>query len=123
MLFGGDRKSGLAPRISSAVTASSTPPGERGSSRTVPVIATLVSCVSRPKAAHVSSDTSFLDTTPCTLPVPSLSTTNAIFPLDRVVTTQPRTMTVSPTCSRSSLIRTAVMPIVSGGLAAGSVPL
>ena len=93
------------------MTASSTPPGERGSSRTTPVTATLASWVSAPKAAQAASATSFLDRTPCTVPVPSRSTRNAILPLDRVVTTQPRTVTVSPTCARSSLIRTAVMPV------------
>ncbi len=111
MLFGGDRDSrGSRPAARGPVTASSTPPGERGSSRTVPVSATLASWVSAPNALQASSGTSFLDRTPCTLPVPSRSTTNAILPLDRVVTTQPRTVTVSPTCPRSSLIWTAVMP-------------
>jgi hypothetical protein len=32
-------------------------------------------------------------------------------PLDRVVTTQPRKVTGSPTCARSSLIWTAAMPV------------
>ena len=59
---------------------SSTPPGERGSSRTTPVIATLASCVSAPNAAQASSDTSFLDRTPCTVPVPSRSTSERDLP-------------------------------------------
>ena len=124
MFFGGDRDSrgwGRAARGRS--TDSSNPPGERGSSRTTPVTATLVSWVSAPERRPGASGTSFLDRTPCTVPVPSRSTRNAILPLDRVVTTQPRTVTVSPTCARSSLIRTAAMPVplMKRGDVAGSV--
>src|SRR5829696_10396298 len=84
-------------------------PGDRGSSRTVPVRRTLVSCVSDSKAAQVEAGTSFLERTPCTIREASGTTTNAILPLERVVTTQPRTATVSPTCARSPLISTAAM--------------
>ena len=61
-----------------------------------------------------SPGTSFLDRTPCTIPEPSRTTTKAILPLDRVVTTHPRTVTVSPTCARSPLICTAAMPYPMG---------
>ena len=96
MLFGRDGVVRTGAQQFEAPTVSSTPPGERGSSRTTPVRATLASWVSAPNVAQASSDTSFLDRTPCTEPVPSRSTTNAISPLDRVVTTQPRTVTVRP---------------------------
>jgi hypothetical protein len=35
-------------------------------------------------------------------------------PLERVVTTHPRTVTVSPTCARSPLMSTAAMPYPVG---------
>ena len=110
MLFGGDREVRTGAEQLEAAEASSYPPGDLGSSRTVPVSATLASWVRAPKRCHTSSATSFLDSTPCTTPEPSRSTTNAIFPLDRVVTTQPRTVTVAPTWARNSPIWIADMP-------------
>jgi hypothetical protein len=78
-------------------------------------MATLVSWVSDWNADQVASGTSFFDRTPCTYPDPSRTTAKAIFPLERVVITHPRTVTVSPTWARSPLISTAAMLYPMGG--------
>jgi hypothetical protein len=102
--FGLIGKSTLGCIGCSSVTCSSTPDGERESSRTVPTSVTLASWVSVRNPAHVSSDTSRLATTPCTVPEPSRTTRKAILPLERVVTTQPRRVTDSPMWRGSSLM-------------------
>ncbi len=92
-----------------ALTPSSTPPGARVSARTVPVTATDVSWVRIRKVSHAAASTSPLATTHCRYPVPSRSTRKAIFPLDRVVETHPRTVTSSPMCAGRSHTRSALV--------------
>ena len=79
------------------MAVSSWPPVARASARTTPVTATEVSRVSPATRAQVASGTSRFENTACRYPEPSRRTTKAIFPLDRVVVTQPRTVTDSPT--------------------------
>ena len=98
-------KSVLGPRMASSRTVSSTPPGERASERTCPSSRTDVSWVSFANRSQVSGATSCFASTPWTTPVPSRSTTNAIFPEERVVVTQPLTATGSPTWDGSSAIQ------------------
>src|SRR6185436_20239128 len=95
--------------ISNVSTPSSTPPGARGSARTVPVTRTDDSCVTCSTLLQVSSETSFLKTTHCRYPLPSRMIGNCSFPEVRLLYNQPLTVTFSPTCCANSLIRTVVI--------------
>jgi len=88
-----------------SVVCISTPPGARGSTRTTPVTSTDVSCVSFSNESQTPDPTSLFKSTACIKPVPSRTTTNAIFPLERVVVTQPRTATVCPASGGSASIQ------------------
>src|SRR6185436_3119035 len=108
--------------ISNVSTPSSTPPGARGSARTVPVTRTDDSCVTCSTLLHVSSETSFLKTTHCRYPLPSRMIGNCSFPDVRWLYSQPLTVTFSPTCCANSLIRTVVIRgrIIPTGAAASA---
>ena len=108
-------KSTLGPRISSPLACISNPPGARGSARTTPVTATEVSWVRAWNRSHDSGATSFFARTTCRYPLPSRTTMKAILPLERVVLTQPRTVTVSPTWRPSSAMVEKVMEVGEGG--------
>src|SRR3954449_6262187 len=107
--FGEIGYSAAAPRISNVSTPSSTPPGARPSSRTVPVTRTDASCVAASAAAHVSSVTSFLKTTHCKYPLPSRTIGNCNFPEVRLLYSHPSMVTFSPACLGKSLIRTVLI--------------
>src|SRR5690625_3158680 len=86
-------------------TPSSTPEGERLSSRTSPRTVTLLSWPSPVASSKVSSSTSFLTTTPWTKPLPSRSCRKAILPLDRTFMTQAWIWACSPTsCGNLSIV-------------------
>ena len=69
--------------VSALYGVNSTPLGERLSSRTVPRTRTALSWVTAAQRAKVSSGSSDFTATHCTVPLPSRTCKNSIFPLDR----------------------------------------
>ena len=76
-------KSTLAPTTSRSRSPSSTPLGERLSSRTTPVTRIEDSCVVAAQRAKTSSGSSAFTATHWTVPLPSRTSRNSSFPLER----------------------------------------
>ena len=88
-------KSAVGWWMSSRVcTPTSTPIGERASSRTVPCTMIDASCLS----AKIWSPTSAFDITACTMPLPSRTCKKCSLPLEAMLYSQPFKTMGCPTC-------------------------
>ncbi len=93
----------------------STPPGARASARSSPRTITADSWVRPAQASHASGVRSLTPATHCIVPLPSRTTRNCTFPLERRWATQPRTSTRRPTCAGASVTR------IQGGVSSAVV--
>src|SRR5439155_5443287 len=100
-------------------TRGSEPTGARGPAHTTPVTSSDDSCGRWSASAKTASATSAFDITRWSVPVPSRTWRKWRLPLERRAASQPRTVTVRPSCSP---VRSTVTTLIRSRLADGVSP-